>query len=144
MAGLTNDEAEPTATDLEVGDGDAKDPFLGNSQCFTWARDLGIGQLQEEVSESLSPEVRIAALFPHDGQGELLPVDAQHPITIYVTPSSADLAAVRQVLAAHRPDPYYGMSDEERTQAHLRAKIAAGEDLTPDEMQMALRMLVTG
>jgi hypothetical protein len=142
MAGLIkNDDVAP------VSDGagditDSRDPFQGDSQRFTWAREVGVGQLQDEVIQALGPDVRVVAFLPYDAEGAQLPVDAQNPITLCVTPSSADLAAVRQVLAAHKPDPYYGMSDEAKVQAQVREKISAGQTLTPEEMTLALQMLV--
>ncbi|PPS89450.1 hypothetical protein [Streptomyces sp. MH60] len=139
MAGLSKD-MEPTPE--ADGSSDPVDPFRGDSYRFTWTRQVEVGQLQAEVTETLGPSVQVAAVIPIDEDGMPGPVSAEDPITFYVTPSSVDLAAVRRVLAEHRPDPYYGMSDEERAQAQLREKIAAGGQLTPDEMQMALRMLV--
>ncbi|MDQ1041379.1 hypothetical protein QFZ75_007881 [Streptomyces sp. V3I8] len=118
------------------------DPFGGDSQTFTWGRDVQVGQLQAELDAEVGPEVRIVVAFPRDGEGEVVAVDAQNPLTVYVTPSSADVAAVRQLMGAHKPDPYFGMSDEERQDAQLREKIAAGQDLTQQEMQRAFRLLV--
>ena len=140
MAALTKDDAE--AIPVEAEDGDKRDPFKGDSQRFTWPRGVEIGQLQDEVTLALGPSVRLAAFYPVD-DGVPLPVDAQNPVTLYVTPSSADLAAVRQVLAGHRPDPYYGMSEEERTNAQLREKIASGQTLTAEETTRALQMLIS-
>lgn len=144
MAGLMNDEAEPLSVDT-AGDGaDPKCPFRGDSQRFTWPRDLQIGQLQEEVTGALGPDVRLAAFFPLDADDAPVAVDAQNPVTLYVTPSSADVAGVKQVLASHKPDPYYGMTDEQRAQAQLREKIASGQTLTPEETTAALQMLISG
>lgn len=140
MAGMTKDDTEPQRVDAPA---DSSDPFGGDSQRFTWTRAVTVGQLQAELDETVGPEVRIAMVFPRDSEGVEIEIDAQNPITVYVTPSSADLAAVRQVMAAHRPDPYYGMSDEERENAQLREKIASGVDLSLDEMQRALRLLVS-
>jgi hypothetical protein len=140
MAGLNKHDVEPTPE--ENGSGDPVDPFRGDSHRFTWNREVAVGQLQVEVTEALGPSVQVAAVIPIDEDGLPGPVSAQDPVIFYVTPSSVDLAAVRRVLAEHRPDPYYGMTDEEREQAQLREKIAAGGELTPGEMQMALRMLV--
>jgi hypothetical protein len=145
MAGLTSDEAEPIpVVDTEDVGIDPRCPFRGDSQRFTWPRDLGIGQLQEEVTEALGPDVRLAALFPFDADGAPVAVSAQAPVTLYVTPSSADLAGVKQVLAAHKPDPYFGLSDEEKARVQLREKIASGQELTAQETTMALQMLISG
>lgn len=140
MAGMTKDEETPQR---EGAPADSSDPFNGNSQRFTWNRSVLTGQLQAELDETVGPEVRIALVFPQDGEGQEIEADAQNPITVYVTPSSADLTAVRQVMGAHRPDPYYGMSDDERQDAQLREKIASGLDLTPGEMQRAFRLLIS-
>ncbi|MEU9405584.1 hypothetical protein AB0E08_07755 [Streptomyces sp. NPDC048281] len=142
MAGLTIDDSEPMPDEADTSD--PKCPFRGDSQRFTWSRQLEIGQLQDEITSALGPAVQLAAFFPLDGDGDPLAVDAQNPITLYVTPSSADLAAVKQVLAVHKPDPYYGMTDEQKTQAQLREKIASGQPLTPEETTAALQMLIAG
>ncbi|MCX4799575.1 hypothetical protein OG497_37610 [Streptomyces sp. NBC_01242] len=140
MAGLTKDEA---ASQREDAPADSFDPFGGDSQCFTWNRAVMVGQLQDELAETVGPEVRVAMLFPRDGEGQEIEVGPQNPITVYVTPSSADLVAVRQVMGAHRPDRYYGLTDNERQDAQLREKIASGADLTQDEMQRAFRLLIS-
>ncbi|MFD8648642.1 hypothetical protein [Streptomyces mirabilis] len=140
MAELTKDDETPQLANTPL---DSSDPFGGDSQRFTWTRNVTVGQLQAELDETVGPEVRIAMVFPRDSDGVEVEADDQNPITVYVTPSSADLAAVRQVMAAHRPDPYYGMSDEERGDAQLRVKIASGAELTMDEIQRALRLLVS-
>ncbi|MET7363250.1 hypothetical protein ABZS76_33100 [Streptomyces sp. NPDC005562] len=119
------------------------DPFSGDSQRFTWPRQANIGQLQIEITEALGDQVRLAFISPRDTEGGDVEVSDEAPLIVFVTPSSADLAAVRQVMAAHRPDPYYGMSDEERQVAQLQEKIRSGADLTMEEMQKALRMLVS-
>lgn len=146
MAGLIKDDgaAPVPAEAMAAGGGDSKDPFSGDSQRFTWPRELEMGQLQAEVTEALGPDVRLAAFFNHDEEGAQLPVSADRPVVIYVTPSSADLAAVKQVLAVHKPDPYYGMSPEQVQQEQLKAKIASGQELSAEEMQAALRMLISG
>lgn len=144
MADLMDDGAEPIPAEAAADGGDPKCPFRGDSQRLTWTRDLQIGQLQEEITEALGPDVRLAAFFPLDEAGEPVAVDAQTPVTLYVTPSSADLAGVKQVLAAHKPDPYFGMTDEEKARMQLREKIASGQALTPEETTAALQMLIAG
>lgn len=144
MAGLTSDDTTPAPAETTVDGTDPKCPFRGDSQRLTWSRDLQIGQLQDEVTQALGPAVRLAAFFPLDDVGDPLTVGDQTPVTLYVTPSSADLAALKQVLAVHRPDPYYGMTDEEKAQAQIREKIAAGQTLSPEEMTLALQMLISG
>jgi hypothetical protein len=145
MAGLNeNTDDTPVSAEAAASESVSKDPFQGDSQVITWARDLEMGQLQVEITEALGPDVRLAAFFQYDDQNNRLPVDAQHPVSVYVTPSSAPMAAVRQVLATHKPDPYYGMTDEEKAQVQLKEKISSGATLSPDEVQRALQMLVLG
>lgn len=144
MDGVMNDGAEPLPADAAVDGSDPRCPFRGDSHRFTWARGLEIGQLQEEITEAIGPDVRLAAFFPLDDEGAPVTVDAQNPVTLYVTPSSADLAMVKQVLAGHRPDPYYGLTEEEKALVQLREKIASGQALTPEETTAALQMLITG
>lgn len=141
MAGMTPDDSVDQVPEAS-GDVDSKDPFRGDSQRFAWTRNLELGQLQVEVTEALGPGIQLAVLHQYDDQGGVLPVDPQHPVVVYVTPSSVDLAALRQVMAVHKPDPYYGMTDEQIAQAQLKTKIAAGEALSPDEMTLALQMLI--
>jgi hypothetical protein len=144
MAGLTNDDTTPAPVETAVDGTDSKCPFQGDSQRFTWSRDIQIGQLQDEVTQAMGPAVRLAAFFPLDDEGDALPVDAQNPVTVYVTPSSTDMAALKQVFAVHRPDPYYGMTDDEKAQAQIREKIASGQTLTAEEMTLAFQMLISG
>lgn len=140
MAGMIKDEeSQPRAE----GSVDSSDPFDGNSQRFTWTRSVAVGQLQTELDETVGPDVRIAMVIPTDSEGHEIAPDDKNPLTVYVTPSSVDLSAVRQVMGAHRPDPYYGMSDDERQNAQLREKIVSEVDLTPEEMQRAFRLLIS-
>jgi len=139
----TTDFAEPMPEPITDNGSDPTDPFRGDSQRFTWTRALELGQLQAEVAEALGPDIQLAVLHQYDDQDKVLPVDPKNPVTVYVTPSSVNVAALRQVMAAHRPDPYYGMTDEQKAQAQLKEKIAAGEALTSEEMTMALQMLMS-
>ncbi|WP_428957923.1 hypothetical protein [Streptomyces sp. cg35] len=144
MAELSKDviEGSDAFEELPVQVNTSHDPFDGDSQKFSWPRQVNIGQLQIEVTEALGEQVRLAFILPVGEDGVDEPIDDDHPLVVYVTPSSADLAAVRQVMAAHRPDPYYGMSDEERQAAQLQEKVASGAELSLPEMQQALRLLM--
>ncbi|MFI0967093.1 hypothetical protein ACH4S8_37765 [Streptomyces sp. NPDC021080] len=139
MAGLIEDDEQPQQIAEST---DSSDPFGGDSQRFTWDRDVQIGQLQVELDESAAQGAHVAMIFPRDADGQTVQVDAQNPITVYVTPSSASLTDVRQVLAAHQPDPYFGLSDEDRENVQLREKIASGAELSMAEIQRALQLLV--
>ncbi|MEU6362303.1 hypothetical protein [Streptomyces albidoflavus] len=144
MADLTTDDlGVAPMPEIEVDtSGGGGDPFLGNCQQFTWPRAVHIGQLQAEVSEVMGEQVRLAIVLPVGEDGMDVEVGAARPLTVFVTPSSADLSALRRVMAAHRPDPYYGMTDDERQRAQLEEKVRSGADLSLAEIQQALRMLV--
>ncbi|MGW9067925.1 hypothetical protein ACWGQT_00535 [Streptomyces yangpuensis] len=139
MAELTDDVV--TTAVLSEAASTMLDPFAGDCQRFAWPREVNIGQLQVEVSEVLGEAVRLVVVPPASEEGPL-PVDVQNPLTVFVTPASADLAAVRKVMAAHVPDVHFGMSDLERQQMQLREKVRNGGDLSLAEIQDAIRMLL--
>lgn len=130
--------AVPEMTDAEVMD--VLDPFAGDSQMLKWTSEVNLGQLQVEVIAALGP-VQMAVYPPEDASGEVLPVSAADPLVVFVSPASTDLAAMRAVLAAHRPDPYYGLSPDQIQQVQLEAKVRSGADLTMEELQQAVRQL---
>ncbi|MFD7835619.1 hypothetical protein [Streptomyces sp. NPDC059761] len=141
MAELTDD-----ATNIAVLSEQASamlDPFAGDCQRFAWPREVQIGQLQVEVTEALGEAVRLVVVPSAAEEGGLLPVDAQNPLVVFVTPASADLGAVRRIMAAHVPDPYFGLSDADRQRMQLREKVRQGGDLSMAEMQEAMRMLLS-
>lgn len=130
--------AVPEMTDSEVMD--VLDPFAGDSQMLKWPAEVNLGQLQVEVIAALGA-VQMAVYPPEDASGAVLPVTAADPLVVFVSPASTDLAAMREVLAAHRPDPYYGLSPEQIRQVQLEAKVRSGADLTMEELQQAVRQL---
>lgn len=123
------------------------DPFGEGSPTLSWTSKINMAQFIAELTETL-PGTQIVAYLPQDDEsGEEVPVDATHPYVFFLSPPSTDLTAVRQVLASHRPNPYFGMTDDERQQQQivtgLREKVAAGEDLTDTDIQQALRLLLS-
>ncbi|MGW7100414.1 hypothetical protein [Streptomyces sp. NPDC054838] len=141
MAELTDDVTNTAVLSEQASS--MVDPFAGDCQRFAWPREVNIGQLQVEVSAALGDEVRLVVSPPVVAEGGTVAVDAQNPLIVFVTPASADLAAVRRILAAHAPDPYYGISDLERQKMQLREKVRSGADLSLAEMQEAMRMLLS-
>ncbi|THA72557.1 hypothetical protein E6R60_26885 [Streptomyces sp. A0642] len=137
MAGMTD-----STLSNEAAAEDSMDPFGGGSHVISWPRAVTVGQLTDEIAQALGNEVSIAVAMPTDANGADREVSGQHPLKIFVTPPSTDLAAVKQLLAAHRPDPHYGMSDEDIKRGSLERKIRSGEELTMAEVQAALRMLI--
>lgn len=119
------------------------DPFAGNGVQFSWPSEVNVGQLQNELVKALGPGVQIAVHWSKTEDGEDAPVDPKSPLEVFVTPKSVDLDAVRKVMSVHRPDPYYGMSQEGRRRVQLTEKVKSGADLSMQEMQEALRMMVS-
>lgn len=139
MAGMT-DDVTLSDTFSEQG-GDGGDPFGGGSHLIEWPRAVTVGQFQDEVAQACGDDVRIAVTVPTNEDGTDHTVSGQHPLKVYVS-ASADLSSVRKVLAAHRPDPYYGMSDDDVRRAQLEEKIRSDEDLTLREINQALQMML--
>ncbi|MFH8483071.1 hypothetical protein [Streptomyces sp. NPDC018055] len=139
MAGM-NDEAATLEKGPSLG-GNGGDPFGEGSHRIFWPRDIVVGQLQDEIRQTLGSEVQIAVSIPTDSDGADHTVGEQHRLTIFVKPSGAG-DRVAELLAAHRPDPYYGMSDDEVKRAQLEEKVRSGAELTMKDMQAALRMLM--
>ncbi len=107
------------------------DPFAGDSRAVPWTRPVHVGQLQAEVEQALGAHVRVAVCgITHKADGTPAPVDESAPLTVFVTPSSVDVAKVGALLGAHRPDPNFGRSPAQMAVAEARAAIAAGKTLS--------------
>jgi hypothetical protein len=126
------------------------DPFSGNSQVLTWNRDINLSQFNAELTSTL-PGAQMISYQAIANVNDVLTsgaapiwaeVSDENPVVIYLSPSTIDLTQVQALLAAHRPDPYYGMSDQERLVAQVKAKLASGEVLTPEELTIALQALL--
>lgn len=116
---------------------DGRDPFNGDSQVLEWSGELNVGQLRTEMADALGDALQMAVWTPSAS-------DPPGPSRVYVSPSSTDVAAVRRVLAAHKPDPYYGMSADDMTRIQLGQKARSDTPLTADEMQLAVKILFGG
>lgn len=132
------DDAAPGAQDRYV------DPFNGDSTIVKWATGINVGQLAVELQTALGDGVQLAAYLPQDEGGEETAPDESNPYVLFVSPSSVKAAAVRRVLAAHRPDPYFGMSEEDRARTQFIAKVQSPTDLSDEEMRHAVRLLMSG
>lgn len=126
------------------------DPFNGNSQVVTWGHPINLTQFVAELAAAL-PDVRIISYQPMENRGDVLnlgaaPVwadpSAEDPVVMYLSPSTVDLNAVQRLLVAHRPDPYFGLTDQQRLLVQVRDKLANGEVLTSEEMMIALQALL--
>ena len=111
------------------------DPFAGDSRSLAWTRPVHVGQLQAEVEQSLGAHVRVAVCgMTRKADGSPAPVDESAPLTVFVTPSSVDVAKVGALLGAHRPDPKFGRSPAQAAVAEARAAISAGKTLTLQQL----------
>lgn len=130
MAGLTEDNARYA------------DPFGGDSPFMRWPTEINVRMLTSELRAVLGDDVRLVAALPEDDNGRTVTADEDHPYVLFLSPPTVDMDVVRQLMAAHRPDSLFGLSGSDRARAELIGKAQAGEDLTPDEMQRALRFLL--
>lgn len=141
MADLKSTTTLAEMSNVDVTAPRYRDPFGEGSPTIMWTQPLNLAQLVDEVRTSIS-NAQMVAYLPEDDEGNDVDPDADHPYVFFMAPVDIDVAAVRRVLAAHRPDPYYGMSDEQRQQTQLIAKAKSGATLTNDEIQQALRLLL--
>ena len=125
------------------------DPFDGNSRIFSWGKDINLPQFNAELSTAVPGAHMVsyrAVTNRDDVELGALPVYADitedTPVTIFLSPSTIDANQVLALLAAHRPDPYFGMSDQQRTLVQIRAKLSNGEILTPEEMTLAMQAML--
>ncbi|MFF7198157.1 hypothetical protein ACFZAM_31175 [Streptomyces sp. NPDC008079] len=121
------------------------DPFGDRGSIkIAWSSELNVGQLFDEFRalEGITPDAQYTTYTPEDDEGNAIPADADHPYVFFFTPPTLDVSVLKKALAAHRPDPYYGMDADQREQLQLVAKLRSGEDLTLEEMQKAIRMAV--
>jgi hypothetical protein len=139
MADVIEDEASLIESEAAL----PRDPFDGDCQELQWLAEVNVGQLQQEASARQGSEVRVVVSAPkYDRHGTARPTG--DPVTVFVHPAAVDLEAVREVLAAHRPDPYAGLSEEEVREVLLMEKARSDEPMTLAEMREVIRILAAG
>lgn len=137
MADLKKAGIEPQGVYVEDAQ-EMEDPF-GDSKTFAVTRtDLNLPQLQDEIGAAAGYNVQLMLLMP---TGD---VTEDNPATLYVSPGRIDGRTVQGKLKGHDPDPYYGMTEEQKERALIVEKIRRGEVLTPEEMTLALQSMLRG
>lgn len=115
-----------------------EDPF-GDSKTFDVTRtDLNIPQLQDEIGAAAGYTVQLMLVMPGGD------VTEDNPATLYVSPGRIDGRTVQGKIKGHDPDPYYGMTEEQKERALIVEKIRSGEVLSPQEMTIALQSMLRG
>jgi hypothetical protein len=71
-------------------------------------------------------------------EGDPASASEDSPVTVWVLRADAETNTVRKAVTAHQ-----GVEDVSDEVAPLRAKAQSGEDLSADEMQVAIRLLLT-
>lgn len=125
------------------------DPFNGDSRIFSWGKDINLPQFNTELTAAFpgTHMVSYRAVSNPDATElgappEYADVTEDTPVTIFLSPSTIDANQVLALLAAHRPDPYFGMSDQQRALVQIKAKLATGDVLTPEEMTIAMQAVL--
>lgn len=115
----------------------ARDEEQPDSLAFEVTKPVDLAGLAEEIrlAHGWRKEVGLTA------EGDLAAASPEAPVTVWVMRSDADSNAVRRAMTAHQGvEPAPPHTDE---LADLRSKVEAGGTLTEDEVQTALRLLLT-
>ena len=116
----------------------ARDEEFEEAVAFSVAKPLGdLPGLAEQIKEAHGWRKDVALTV----EGDLAAASPENPAVLWVLRADADANAVRRAVTAHQEVESSAPQDDELTR--LRLKAADGEDLTADEMQSALRLLLT-
>lgn len=123
---------EPVAITVSAEEIVNTDPF-GDSKSFEVDKEIGLAQLQTEIEEACGHSVAMSLQrIPGNVSGIL-----------YVSPGDRiDGRTVVGKIKSHKPDPFFGLSDEDRRRREVIEKIRKGEVPTPEEMTIALQALL--
>lgn len=106
-------------------------PFDGAAKSMQVVKDVNAHQLIEEVYGRLGDRDAFEVVLTGEGAEQVL----------YVL-GEVDMRTVRGVLESHVPDPYYGLSEEDRKVNKLRERLRSGEDLPAEELNTLLRAML--
>lgn len=149
MAGLTEGR-EVSLEDLQKAVGDVQtvggvtfttpshaeavtgDPF-GDSLRMVVDSPPNVVQLQDELEEALGAEVSLSLAWSEEDRSGVL----------HVSPGPQEARQIiEETVAAHCPDPRYGLTEEDSLRSSVFEKIRQGEDLDLREVNVAIRALV--
>jgi hypothetical protein len=127
---LVDDPTYRTATPEEIKN---TDPFDGASKTFEVDKEINLAQLQHEIEEASGATLQFSL---HRIPGEVAG-------TLYIAPGKdIDGRKVNGKIKSHKPDPHFGLTDEQRMRAKVAEKVRAGKVLTPEELTVILQSLV--
>jgi hypothetical protein len=126
--------SDPLAASVSPEEIVSTDPF-GNSKSFAVDKEINVAQLQEEIEQASGATVALS----------LHRIPGQTAGTLYLSPGEAvDGRTVVGKIKSHVPDPLFGLTEEQRLQAEVMAKVRRGKPLDPEELTVALRALAKG
>lgn len=107
------------------------DPF-GDSKTFEITKEVNEAQLQAEIEEAVGHPVQFGVhRIPGETEGIL-----------FISPGKEiDGRTVAGKIRTHKPDPYFGLTDEQRLQAEVAEKVRQGKVLSPEELTVMLQAL---
>ena len=103
---------------------------------ITAPTNLRVDQFAAEISAEAGSPVGLVV------DGDPAEASAKTPVLVYCPDGKVSAAALADALRSHRADQDWTEETTEPTLADVKAKAAAGEALTVDEMQVALRALL--
>lgn len=124
-----------------TGSPDTPAPPFPNALDFTLEKPVNLVQLQDEISNDVGLTVQASVAGNYD---PAQPISPTNPATLWVAPDTVSSAAVAAVLAAHVPNPAYGMSISDSLFQSALGKVLNDHNatLTADELQAAVRGLL--
>jgi hypothetical protein len=117
------------------------DPFDGKTTRIAQVRrPIQVTQLAAELAEATelpAEDIHLSLAAPDP----FADCSNSNQGTLYVSPA-IDEAVVRQVISEHKADPEYGTHPSVAALREVKAKLAKGTELKPEEVQAALHALV--
>lgn len=120
----------------EVKRNEARDGEAGEgSRAFVATSQVSLDQLDAEVAKRMGWR-RVIGMST---EGDPLEASGANPVTIWVSRPDLDADVFLEVAKSHEPRQ---QSDDEPTVDDIRVKLASGEPLTNQEMQVVLLALL--
>lgn len=119
----------------------APPPPFPDASSFPLTKEINLIQLQDEIAAAVGQTVQTAVTGNYD---PAQPISPTNPATFWVAPNTVSSATVTATIAAHVPNPAYGMSNTEVLFQAALQKVLSDPNavLTNDELQAAVRGLL--
>lgn len=115
----------------------AVNPFGEDALVYEVDVPINTSQLQDEISERVGSQVHLAASSESDE-----PFSRDNVGTLFVTPGDVERKTVLSALDKHKPDPLYGISDQNRAFMDLRERVGSGKAMTAAELTEGLAVVL--